>query len=189
MTVEEIFSHLSAHMVKGLMIHDQLASAYYFLNLCGYKKCHEYHYFCESLTYRHLQNYYLKYYHKLIPEEKVENPDIIPSNWYKYSRADVDTSTKRSAVRDLMKRWVEWETETKTLLQHSYKELYELGEVDAALKIGCFLKDNSKELAHAQAKQMDLENISYDINTIIAEQMCLHEKYEHKLKELFEDDD
>ena len=56
MTSEEIFSHLSSHMIKGLMIHDQLASAYKFLNLCGYSKCHEYHYFEESRTYRCLQN-------------------------------------------------------------------------------------------------------------------------------------
>ena len=40
MTVEEIFSLLSTHMAKGLMIHEQLATAFGFLNLCGYRKCH-----------------------------------------------------------------------------------------------------------------------------------------------------
>lgn len=189
MTTEEIFSHLSAHMVKGLMIHDQLASAYDFLNLPGYMKCHEYHYFEESCNYRLLQNYYLEHFHKLIPEERIENPDTIPSNWYKYSRPEIDANTKRAAIKDLMKKWVDWEKDTKVLLETSYKELYELGEIGAALKIAAYIKDNSKELAHAQAKQMCLENINYDIGAILAEQEALRDKYWHKMKLIFEDDD
>ena len=39
MTVDEVFSRLTAHMVKGFMMHDQMATAYNFLGLKGYKKC------------------------------------------------------------------------------------------------------------------------------------------------------
>lgn len=189
MTIEEVFSHLSAHMVKGLMIHDQLAAAYDFLNLCGYKKCHEYHYFMESCSYRCLQHYYIKHYHKLIPETSINNPQIIPSNWFKYAKSDVDTNTKRSAIRDLMKKWVDWEIEAKSLLEQSYKELYDQGEIGAALKIGCFLKDTSEELARAQEEQNNLESMGYDIVFIIEAQKRLKDKYAHKMKEIFEDDD
>ena len=31
MTLEEIYSELSAHMIKGLMIHDQMSNYYCFL--------------------------------------------------------------------------------------------------------------------------------------------------------------
>ena len=116
MTVEEIFSKMAAHMVKGLMIHDQISSAYTFLNLCGYAKCHEFHYYDESYNYRCLQNYYLEHYHKLIPEEKVSDPNAIPDNWYKYTKSEVDVNTKRSGIKNLMKRWVDWEQETKNNL-------------------------------------------------------------------------
>jgi len=34
---------------------------------------------------------------------------------------EVDTNTKRSAVKDSMKKWVDWEKETKVLLEASYK--------------------------------------------------------------------
>ena len=54
MTVEEIFSKVSAHMIKGMMIHDQLASYYDFLNLHGFKRCHDYHYNKEAKAYRAL---------------------------------------------------------------------------------------------------------------------------------------
>lgn len=189
MIVEEIFSHLSAHMIKGLMIHDQLASAYDFLNLRGYRKCHEYHYFEESKNYRCLQTYYSEIYHKVIEEEKIDNPEIIPQNWLKHTKMDVDANTKRSAIRELMKKWVDWESETKTLLEQSYKQLFELGEIGAAIKIKDFLEDNCYELAHAEEKQINLEMIGYDLVKIIDEQNSLYEEYCSKINKIFEDDE
>lgn len=186
MTVEEIFSHLSAHMIKGLMIHDQFSSVYGFLNLCGYKKCHEYHYFEESFNYRCLQDYYLEHFGKLIPEEKISNPDVIPTNWYKYHRAEVDVNTKRAAIKDMMKKWVDWEKETKQLLQQSYKELYEMGEICAALKIAELLKDVSQELKYAEEKHINLETTGYDIGAIVGEQQSLCKKYWEKMKCIYE---
>lgn len=182
MTIEEIFSKLSAHMVKGLMIHDKIAQAYNFLNLKGYKKCHEYHYFSESYNYKCLQNYYLEQYRKLIPEEKFEEPEIIPAKWYAYSKEDVDTNTKRNAVKEMMKMWVDWEQETKKTLESSYKELYEMGEICAAKKISKFLADVDMELKSARNKYINLETIGYDITAIVKEQKDLHKKYEKKIK-------
>lgn len=189
MTVEEIFSRLSAHMVKGLMIHDHFATMFNFLNLCGYRKCHEYHYFEESLNYRCLQNFYLDHFNKLIVEEKVEVPDLIPANWFKHERMDVDASTKRTAIREIYKQWVDWETETKQLYESSYKELYELGEIAAAIKISYFIEDVSAELTRAREKQLNLESHGYDMVAIIDEQKSLYNSYVKKIKETFEDDD
>lgn len=189
MLIEEIFSHLLSHMIKGLMIHDQLASAFGFLNLRGYSKCHEYHYFEESCSYRELQNYYLNRYHKLIGEEKIDNPTIIPSTWFKYMKEDVDTNTKRSAIKDLMKKWIEWEKETQTLLQQSYKELFNNGEVGAAIIIGELITDNGEELASAQEKQINFEMTNYDLVAIIDEQEHYYSLYTTKIKKLFEDDE
>lgn len=187
MTVEEIFSTLAAHMIKGLMVHDQMANAYGFLNLCGYKKCHEYHYFAESKNYRHLYNYYLTHYHKLLPEQKIEDPQIIPTTWLKYTKMDVDANTKRTAVKDLMKKWADWEKETKALLEKSYKELCDLGEVCAAEKVLCFLHDVSRELKYIQEKTIDMEVLNYDIGGIIKSQEKIYEKYCRKFKYLFAD--
>ena len=51
MTVEQIFSEIINHMVKGLMVHEHLANYYDFLGLQGYRQCHEYHYKEESCSY------------------------------------------------------------------------------------------------------------------------------------------
>ena len=171
------------------MIHDQLASGYGFLNLCGYQKCHEYHYFKESFSYRCLQNFYINTYHKLIPETSIENPHIIPESWYRHVKQDVDTSTKRSAIRDMMKAWVDWEEETTKILEVYYKDLYDQGEICAALKIADFLKDTSHELQYAQEKYLNLETSGYNIDSIIAEQKPLCKKYWEKMECIYEEDD
>lgn len=186
MTIEEIFSNISTHMAKGLLIHNQMASLYGFLNLRGYQKCHEYHYYEESCNYRCLQNFFLSHCNKMIHENVVEQPEIIPNNWYKFTKIEVDVNNKRSAVKDLMKKWVEWEKETKTLLELSYKQLYELGEIDCALKIAYFIKDVSKELADAQEIHINLESMGYDIVYIIDWQPDLYKQYCKRIKEIHE---
>lgn len=80
MTVEEIFSDLTAHMVKGLMVHDQMMHYYLFLDLKGYAKCHEYHYYCENKNYDKTIWHYSKYHKKLIKSQKINNPDLIPQS-------------------------------------------------------------------------------------------------------------
>lgn len=182
MTVEEIFSRLSNHMKKGLIIHDQIANAFGFLNLCGYRKCHEYHYFEESKNYYYLRNYYFDNYGKLIPKEIIEEVNIVPKSWYDYRKSDVDISTKRKAIRDLMNQWINWEIEAKKLFETSYKELYELDEVAAAIKIGEFLNETSKELAVAQSKQIYLASADYDMTLISEEQEMLYNKYKKEIE-------
>lgn len=107
MTVEEIFAELSAHMVKGLMIHDQMANYYCFLNLKGYTKCHTYHYLRENKDYIELNHYYHVHHNRLIKERPIENPKVIPNSWYAYARNDVDTTSKRNGVKAGLEKWVE----------------------------------------------------------------------------------
>ena len=182
MTVEEIFKQISAHMIKGLMIHDQLADYYDFLSLRGYKRCHEYHYKIENASYRKLHRYYLNHHNRLIPEERIDNPNIIPESWYKYKRQDVDASTKKNAVSTGMNKWVEWETETKDILSKAYTDLMQIEEEASALFIAELIKDVDCELKYAKRKQIDLNVIDYNIEYILQEQTCIHDKYKKLLK-------
>ena len=98
-TVEDIFAEIAAHMIKGLMIHDQMADYYCILNLKGYAKCHEYHYWEESKNYLYLKHYYFKHHSKLLKEVAIENPKMVPASWFNYTKEDVDVNTKRNAVK------------------------------------------------------------------------------------------
>ena len=186
MTIEEIFSNLATHMAKGLMIHSQLSHGFGFLNLRGYQKCHEYHYFEESHNYHNLHNFYLTHCGKLIEESTPETPQIFPPSWHKYDKSDVDAGTRKNAIKDFMKKWIDWEKETKDLLAMNYKELVEQGHIDEAIEISKYLRDVSDELAHAREKYIDLEAMNYDMSQIVAEQQQLFDLYKNKLHE---DDD
>ena len=184
MTVSEIFAELSAHMVKGLMFHEQMSDYYDFLNLKGYKRCHEYHFFCENIAFRKLTRYYINHYNKLIDMVDFDDPGVIPMSWWQYSRQEVTPETKRNAVKDAITSWVRWEKETKALYQRSYKNLVEIGEVAAAMKIKHFLEDVDEELKCAERKHLELMGVNYDLIFITEMQPCEHDLYKEKLKEM-----
>ncbi len=177
MTIEEIFIKLASHMVEGIMVHDEMANAYDFLGLEGFAKCHDHHHFEETCNYRCLVHYYSTHYHKLLKIDTQVRQTIIPEGWYKYTTMDVDVGTKRTAVKDLMKKWIDWEHDTKKLYQEMRQELYNLGEVASALKIDCFIKDVDDELIHAEKKYIKLEGTGYDSQYIIEQSEKLKKKY------------
>lgn len=185
MTVNEIFRDISSHMIYGIMFHSQQADMYDFLNLHGYKRMSEYHLFCEMKGMRKLHRYFLNHFNMLIEEQEIENPDVIPSSWYRYNRRDVDANTKRNAVKTGMESWVTWEEETKQLYERMYKELMELNEVAAAEKISCFICDVDKELKCAQRRHLTLQSSDFSMDFILFEQDALHDCYKEKLSEVF----
>ena len=186
MAVEDIYKDLSTHMIKGVMIHEQMADYYDFLSLRGYKRCHEYHMFSEMKMLRKLHRYCLNHYNRLIEEDNFENPDIIPSSWYRYTRQDVDANTKRNAVKSGIEKWVAWESDTKKLYEKSYHELMELGEVAAANELSCFVCDVDRELKCAQRKHLDLMSADYSMEYILFDQDMLHDKYKEKMEHLYD---
>lgn len=183
MSVEEIFKDLSSHMIKGVMIHEQLSDYYDFLNLHGYKRCHEYHAKCEMCGMRKLHRYFINHYNRLIEEENIENPNIIPASWYRYTRQEVDVNTKRNAVKTGIEKWVDWESETKKLYENMYKELMDIGEVAAANKLAFYIHKVDKELKWAQRKHINLVASEYSIMSILNEQDHLHDWYRKKMND------
>lgn len=148
----------------------------------GYKRMHEYHMYREMKSMRKLHRYFINHFNKLIEEEIIENPDVIPSSWYRYTRQEVDTNAKRNAVKSGIERWVAWETETKDLYEKMYNELVSIGEVAAAKKVTCLIYDVDCELKWAQRKHIDLLATDYSIPYIMGQQDRLHDWYLEKMK-------
>lgn len=183
MTPEEIFTKVLNHMMKGLMVHEQLANYYDFLGLQGYRQCHEYHFLTESRSYRKLYHYYIKKYNQLLPEFKFDNPNIIPQDWIGYYRQQVDIKTKQKAVEEGLNQWVKWEGSTCTLYEKMYKELIDMEEFAAATKIQHLLEDVEEELQTAEQYQLNKLSVNYDMTIVLEEQKSLHYKYKKMIKE------
>ena len=167
MTIEEIFNKLATHMHEGVMFHDELMQAYEFLGIWNLAKCHMKHSCEEKEGYHKLLHYYSTHYFKLLKEEEIVKPKLIPDVWYKYTTQAVDTGTKRTSIKELMVKWIEWERSTKKLYQEIRKELDSLNEIDAAIKIDKYINNVSKELSYAERQLLEFETIGYDIITII----------------------
>lgn len=182
MTVEEVFASLGAHMIGGMMVHESMANYYDFLGLKGYKRCQEYHYLSETISYRSVCRYFINHHGKLIPEQEIDDPEVIPESWYTHKRTDVDTATKRKAVQDGYFKWKDWEMKTLELYKKLHKELLELGEIADAAKVEDLICDVSQELKFIDRDILDLEAVDYDIVYIVECQKCLHEKYKKKMK-------
>ena len=182
MTVEEIFKSLSAHMIKGVMTHEELADYYDFLGLKGYKRCHEYHAMSEMCGYRQLCRYYINHYSKLIPFIKIDQPEVIPDSWYSHVREDVDPSTKKNAVKNGLSAWLDWEKSTKDLYQQMYKELLDLGEVASANLIMTFVEDVDCELKKVERYMLNKMSTGFDMVGIMEEQSRKHDKYKKKME-------
>jgi len=182
--MEEIYKKISAHYIKGMMFHDQMTNYYDFLGLRGYKRCHEYNFYKDTIAYRKINRYYINHHGGLIPEMKVEDPGIIPESWYRYKREDVDVQTKRNAVESAITKYIDWEQETKTTLEASIKELCDNNMIADALFLNGFLREVDCELKKAMRKMIDLKSSNYDISNIVLEQDCIHDKYKKKMKEL-----
>ena len=185
MTVDEIYSEVIAHMIKGLMVHDQLANYYDFLGLCGYKRCHQYHYLEESRSYQKMCSYVINHHNKLVQQLPVEDPKVIPDSWYRYTRQDVDNNTKKNAVRNGLNVWVDWERETKELYEKAYKELMDMNEIAGACRIKCLIKCVDHELKKAEKYQLNKKAVDYDLIYIIDEQHDMHCKYKEMMKHLY----
>lgn len=182
MTVEEVYKSIASHMVKGIMFHEEMANYYDLLGLHGYKRCHEYHYYCESKNFRCLNRYFINHHGKLIEEEKVDQPSIIPDSWFRYNREDVSPTDVRNAAKDGVEKWVSWERETKKLYEDMYLELINSGAVASAGHIMRYICDVDKELKNAERKWLKLKMSDYDLGMILSEQDHLRDKYLRKMK-------
>lgn len=156
MDVNEIFAKVKAHMLEGMVFHDEMVRYYGFLNCDDMRREHECRYEDETKGYRKLGDYYMNHYNMLIPIEPMERPDIIPESWYRYMRQDVDTGTRNNAKEIGARKWVEWERQTKKLYEDMWKELVDIKEIASAKFLSHYISAVDDELTCAEKIHMSL---------------------------------
>ena len=149
------------------MFHDEMIRYYDFLGLEKCKQRHLQSYYSETDGYRRLCSYYMASHDRFIPETPMDRPAVIPSEWYRYAKTDVDNNTKMSAVKTGINRWVAWETETKELYERIVKELHYMGNIADAYFVTGFVIDVNDELHEAKKTLADLKAANYDLAVVI----------------------
>lgn len=184
MTALDIFNEISNRQIIGVMFHNDMADYFDFLGLNGFKRMHEYHYFKESAEMRGVHRYMLNHINKL--PKIADNIDYkgIPSNWHNYNRLDVDENTRKSAVRDALMKYRDWESETLTFYEKKFKELSDIGCIAYTNKVMDLIKDVDEELKRITRMILKYKATDWDMVLIEEEQDELHECYKNKTKEI-----
>lgn len=180
----EVFSVIDARQIVALMFHDQMADYFNFLGLDGFKCMHEYHHLDESICRRKTKRYFIKHHNKLIEEAKVYDPNVIPSEWLKYSQFDVTPQVRIQAVQSGFKRYSEWEEETLDFYQRCATLLFELGNIADYNYVNELIDDVNDELAELHKLWLQLKAMNYDTSYTESIQEDLHTKYKREMREL-----
>ena len=183
-TCAEVFSALDIRQITALMFHDQMADYFKFLSLDGFAKLHKFQYLEESIDRRKLKEYYIKHHNKLLEEWEVSDPRVIPQDWLRYTRMDVSSQVRTQSTQSALKKYMDWEEETREILAKSAIVLRELECVSDEQFILCMLKDVDKELECLYKIINKLRAVSYDPVFVMEYQDELKRKYEEEIKAL-----
>lgn len=184
MTPIEIFSEIYTHKLKGVMFHAECASLYDFMGLRGYKRCHEYQSlseFCQAIS---VSRYAINHLNQMLIDNPHQIQKITPANWKTATRFDVGDNDRKTMIRDIYKKWRDWETITKQYLSKKYKELFDAGNIPCSLKVQSMLSDVDSELKELERTYIKLNAVNYNIEYIVSIQDMIHEEYEKKEKEI-----
>lgn len=179
----EIYAEVSKHMTTALYFHTCMSDYFCFLGLHGFKIIHELQYFEEALGKKHLHKKVLDMHNKLIKMKGHNKVEIIPEEWYKHTRMDIDDSILAKFVKSAFKQYKEWEEQTKEFYENVCCVFLEKGKMIDYNLMMCYLKEVQYELKKIYRLCEELNGVGYDVLYIIDIQNRIHEKYKKKMKE------
>lgn len=182
---EEIYLRLDKHMQQALSMHEQLADYFCFLGLQGFKRKLEYQYMNEVAGKRKLHHKYINLHHKIIPMKQVDVPQIIPSDWSRYTTTDVNDNVLPKFVRSAMQRYKDWEEQTKQLYEELWQQCTNYGMTADADYISKLVKNVTKEIKEINRMCEQLNGTGYDSVSIHNMQDKYHKKYKSKYEDEF----
>lgn len=167
MSVEEIFSAITERQVKALMFHSQLSTLFDFIGLSGFEKMHRHQYICESKTMMKVSRHFIKNHGKLIPENRVESIQEIPSDWYRVTRDNVTPNIISQYANKELTTWIQWESETIEHLSEYAKRLCDLSEMIDYQFISEMIDDVKHELNHAKCIFYKIKATNFSVDYIM----------------------
>ena len=184
MSIFDIFTEMSAHMLEGIMFHESLMKAYLFLNLPGYAACHEYHYLSETAGHIRLNKYVSDHLNSLIMPIPDSSKQVIPPSWKGSNRSDISSQVRETAIRSAFHEWLTWEEDTVKLYERLYREAVDIDEIPASEFIKQYILDAEDEIVYARNDLLSKEAIGFDIVSIFEEQKSLEGKFRKRIRKI-----
>lgn len=100
MSVIDVFAKVSDHLIDGMMMHEQMADYYNFLGLDGFKRLHEYHFLCETISMRRIHRYFVDHCNQLLPMANTKHIDVIPRRVVEFHTTSCRIGNEVQSCRD-----------------------------------------------------------------------------------------
>jgi hypothetical protein len=184
MTCEEVYEEIDKLQKTAMSFHKNMADYFDFLGLMGFKRVHEYHYLKECIQNRRIERYYINHHNELLGEDEVKEEDIIPNDWYKYTRFDVTSSIKQKAIKSALDDYRNLVKNMKEKYSEYVNDLYEMNEVADANLISKLVEYKDRELKCVDRMMIKLNGTDYDMIYIAMIQPKLHKKYKKKTNKI-----
>jgi len=168
MIIKPVFERLNQRAIEALMLHSQLADYFGYLGLNAFKKMHEKQFFEEAEDRMKMKCFYMQMTDTVLEDAPVtKDIKLIPHDWTQSSRCDISASVKTRAVLEGFQKYMEWEKETREILQDCAKQLHNDGDMCAYDFVICMAKKQSEELAEIKDIMVKLKAVDYDMAAIM----------------------
>lgn len=117
--------------------------------------------------------------------KQVDLPQVIPSDWSRYTTADVNDNVLPKFVRSAMQRYKDWEEQTKQLYEELWQQCTNYGMTADADYISKLVKNVTKEIKEINRMCEQLNGTGYDSVSIHSMQDKYHKKYKSKYEDEF----
>lgn len=186
MTCEGLYVEMSNRITSAVMMHADMADYFSFLGMHGFKRVHEYQYLTESIGRNRLHREYIDIHNKIIPDnyDIRSRASVIPKDWVKYTRSDIDDSVTPKFVRHAMEIYRDWEKETVEMYSCIYCMMLENMWVSDADIVKEYINDAQYELKKIYRLIEELQDTGYDTVYMVEMQKKIHDTYRNKIREI-----
>ena len=166
--VLNFYQEIDRHLLEGAMVHDDLSTYFYFLELPGYGLLHEYHFLEEYGNYKSFYKYALRMEGELLKQDNLGPPiEVIPAQWYGHNKENIDAELKKKSILNGFDIWEKWETDTLAFYTEIYRKIYESNARYHLLAIvDELIKEVSEEIQFIKSEKNRLQSIGYDLSQI-----------------------
>lgn len=171
-----------SRQLQGTMFHHEMVEYFEFLTLPGFAEIQRYRFDDELETYKCLHKWYIEQFNTL-PKLDTTAPSVVPSDWYKYTRFDVNVVNRQHGVKDGFKLWIDWEENTRSIFVDAYKQLLAKDLCPYDVQMIPLIEDVSNEIANAEEIAFSVSGMNYDMPTIMSMQNEYYQTYHKKKRE------
>lgn len=181
----QTITEICESIIEDIMRYNQMADIMDFMGCHGFKRMGEYSYYKASIALRKMHRYTINNCNRMVDEDSISNPEIIPQSWIAATRQQVDENTREKMVRQLIMGWKEYEKEKMSKLNNWQKKLLDEQQYCCAHMLMEYLDECREKVKRLERMIIEYSAVGWNMGYIMQQQEHLHNCYKKKTEEVF----